>query len=179
MVLFVFFVLVASVAFYFLTGKKENKEIPATVQKTTPALATPSNEATEFNSQLENARQFLVEGKVPEAFIIYSNLSKKQVPEAMYYYGKLALQNKNANLRCSEAFDLLKRASDKGYTPAKRTFGFLYSFADDQEELQQANYYKRCSFAKNISKGSKLLMEATLQGDTTASRYLDLLNDKY
>lgn len=174
--LFLFVVLAASAVVYFVLNGKKDKEVTATAR---PPLASPDPEPPAIRSQLQNAKQFLIQGKLPEAFIIYSTLSQQQVPEAMYFYGKLALQNKNVNISCAEAFELLKRASDKGYAPAKRTLGFLYSFADDKTALQQANYFERCIFSKNIAKGSKLLMEATLQGDTTASRFLDILNERH
>lgn len=130
------------------------------------------------SGQLQNARYFLNNGKRVEALIIYNTLAKQEVPEAMYQYGKLGLQNLNLNITCAEAFSLIKRAEQKGYIPAKRTLGFLYSFADDREILRQNNYYERCSFGKNLSRGAQLLMEATLAGDTTASRLLDELNMK-
>lgn len=128
--------------------------------------------------QLQNAKQFLNSGKTVEALIIYNALARQQVPEAMYEYGKLGLQNINLNIDCAEAFDLVKRAQEKGYVPAKRTLGFLYSFADDKNILQQNNYYQRCAFGKNLKKGSQLLMEATLAGDTAAGRLIDELGAK-
>ncbi|MCW3110196.1 MAG: protein kinase [Segetibacter sp.] len=177
--LLLFVLFAASAIVYFVTNGKKDKETSFTAKQNTPPLASPAAEPPAIHNQLLNAKQFLTEGKLPEAFIIYSSLSQQQIPEAMYFYGKLALQNKNANISCAEAFELLKRASDKGYPPARRTLGFLYSFADDKEALNQANYLERCIFSKNIAKGSKLLMEATLQGDTTASRFLDILNSKH
>lgn len=131
-----------------------------------------------ITGQLQNAQQFLNSGKTVEALIIYNTLARQQVPEAMYQYGKLALQNVNLNITCTEAFNLVKRAQEKGYIPAKRTLGFLYSFADNKNILQQNNFYQRCTFGKNLKKGSQLLMEATLAGDTTASRLLDALGTK-
>jgi len=88
------------------------------------------------------------------------------------------LQNKNENINCVEAFDLLKRASDEGYAPAKRTLGFLYAFANDTKTLQQSDFYERCRISKNTAEGARLLMEATLLGDTIANRLLDQLNAK-
>jgi serine/threonine protein kinase len=130
----------------------------------------------EVSGQLHTAKQFLNSEKTVEALIIYSSLAKQQDPEAMYEYGKLALQNRNDNIDCEEAFDLIKRAGDKGYIPAKRTLGFLYSFAENKGILQQNNYYNKCKYSKNLLKGSKLLMEAMLKGDTESSRLLDELN---
>jgi serine/threonine protein kinase len=174
--LLLIFLLAATAVIYFLFSNKKDQPNPNA--RVNPPLATPATEPPAIRSQLQNAKQFLTEGKLAEAFIIYSTLSRQQVPEAMYFYGKLALQNKNQNIGCSEAFELLKKAGDRGYAPAKRTLGFLYSFADDKEALVQANYFERCTFRKEISKGSTLLMEATLQGDTIASRFLDMLTEK-
>lgn len=131
-----------------------------------------------INGQLQNAGSFLNSGKTVEALIIYSSLSKQEVPEAMYQYGKLALQNINHNITCTEGFNLLKKAAEKGYVPAKRTLGFLYVFAEDKIMLLQNNYYERCTFSLNLKKGTKLLMEAALAGDATASDLLDDLNAK-
>ncbi len=135
-------------------------------------VSEPGNER--ITGQLQNARYFLNSGKTVEALIIYNTLSKQEVPEAMYQYGNLALQNLNIN--CAEAFNLVKKAAAKGHVPAKRALGFLYAFAEDKSALQQNNYYERCSFSKDLKKGSKLLMEATLAGDTAASHLLDDLN---
>ena len=125
-------------------------------------------------------RQYLNSNQLPEALNLYAKLSDQKVPEAMYEYSNLALQNKNENesLACSQAFDMLTEAANKGYTPAKRTLGFLYCFADNEEILRASNYYERCTYSKNVSKGSQLLIQAMLQGDTTASRLLDDLNIK-
>jgi len=132
--------------------------------------------SAEVAAQLQTARQFLVENKMVEALIIFSQLSKQNNPEAMFQYGRLALQNRNNNISCKEAFDLLKRASDKGYVPAKRTLGFLYTFADDRAALTQRGYYERCTFSNNPS-GTQLLMEAMLSGDTTAAALMDRLKN--
>jgi len=147
-----------------------------TKRNATQGYPQPANVG--ITGQLQNAKQFLNSGKIVEALIIYNALAKQQVPEAMYQYGKMALQNINLNISCAEAFDLIKRAEEKGYVPAKRTLGFLYSFADDKNILQQNNYYERCTFSKNLTKGPKLLMEAMLAGDTASSRLLDELNAK-
>ena len=95
----------------------------------------------------------------------------------MFEYGNLALQNKNPQIDCSQGFDLVLKAARKGYAPAQRTAGLLYSFADRPERLLQYNY-DRCSFNENLNRGSKFLMQAMLQGDSTASRLLDELNGK-
>ncbi len=54
----------------------------------------------------------------------------------------------------------------------------MYSFADDDNTLKNNFFYERCRFIKDVPRGSKLLMEATLQGDTAAVRLLDILNAK-
>lgn len=175
--LFVAIAIVASV--YFLTNTNKEVAKPVVVKRKVPAVTATIAEPADVRNGLQTAKQFLTGGKTVEAFAIYSTLAQKQVPEAMYFYGKMALQNKNLNISCADGFDLLKRASDKGYTPAKRTLGFLYAFAADKAVLEQSNYFARCTFSPNISKGSQLLMEATLQGDTAASRLLNVLNAKH
>jgi serine/threonine protein kinase len=144
------------------------------VKQSTPKTAVVSPEVA---AQLQTAKQFLIDDKMVEALIIYSQLSKQNNPEAMFQYGRLALQNRNNNISCKEAFDLLKKASDKGYVPAKRTLGFLYTFANDREVLAQKGYYDRCTFKSNAS-GTQLLMEAMLAGDTTAAALIDRLKNK-
>ena len=130
----------------------------------------------DITTQLQTARQFLTNDKIVEAQIIYSTLSKQEVPEAMFQYGCLALQNRNSNINCREAFDLVRKASDKGYVPAKRTVGFLYTFANDTALLTQSGYFERCTFSQNAPQGTKLLMEAMLSGDTAAAGLIERLN---
>ena len=129
----------------------------------------------DINAQLQEARNFLAGGQVREALYIYDYLTQQGVPEAMYQWGNLALQRKNDNISCNEGWGWIQRASDKGYVPAKRTLGFLYLFADNEEVLQ-INEYDKCQYERNVFKGSKLLAEAMLAGDTTARRLLDELN---
>jgi serine/threonine-protein kinase len=129
----------------------------------------------DINSQLQEARNFLSNGQVREALYIYDYLTQQGVPEAMYQWGNLALQRKNDNISCNEGWGWIQRASDKGYVPAKRTLGFLYLFADNEEVLQ-INEYDKCQYERNVFKGSKLLAEAMIAGDTTAKRLLDELN---
>ncbi len=129
----------------------------------------------DINNQLQEARSLLANNQVKEALYIYSYLSEKEVPEAMYHYGNLALQNKNEDVDCEEALRLLNEASQKGYTPAKRTLGFLYIFARNEDVLRISNY-NHCEYEKSVFKGSKLLMEAVLAGDSTAKRILDEVN---
>jgi len=95
----------------------------------------------------------------------------------MFIYANLALQNKNTNIDCSQAFNLLTMASDKDYLPAKTALGFLYAFADDDDLMKEHNYFTRCEFVKNAYKGAALLTEATLEGDFTAAYWLDKLNN--
>ena len=95
----------------------------------------------------------------------------------MFQYANLALQNKNNRIDCNNAFELLEKASNRNYLPAKTTLGLLYAFANDDVLLKQLNYYSRCVFPRDISKGAHLLMEATLQGDATAAQWLDKLNN--
>jgi serine/threonine protein kinase len=128
--------------------------------------------------QLNNARDLLRENKKDEALDIYQQLSDQNIPQAMFQYANLAFQNKNDRIDCNDAFALLTKASDKNYLPAKTTLGFLYAFANDETTLKQLNYYSRCVFPSNISKGAHLLMESTLQGDITAAQWLDKLNAK-
>lgn len=131
----------------------------------------------EISLRLNDARVLLNAKKVADAIKIYKELSGKNVSEATYQYANLALQNRHNEISCNEAFNLLTKLGNEGYVPAKRTLGFLYSFADDDPELLDNNY-DRCNFVKNVAKGSKLLMEAILTGDSTARRFLDELNQK-
>lgn len=122
--------------------------------------------------QLADAKRLLEEGRNKEALNIYSYLSEQNVPEAMYYYGNLGLQRKNDELDCDKSYELVKKASDKGFAAAKRTLGFLYLFADSEEVLR-INEYDGCNYERNVFKGSRLLMEAMMAGDSTARRLLD------
>lgn len=132
--------------------------------------AMPTQE--DINTQLRQARELVGNNELAEALYIYSYLSQQGIPEAMYYYGNLALQNKNENIDCQQAMQLLTRASNKGYTPAKRTLGFLYIFAENKDVLQM-NDYERCQFDRDVLKGTRLLVEAVAAGDSTAQRMLD------
>ncbi|HYH16544.1 MAG TPA: serine/threonine-protein kinase [Flavisolibacter sp.] len=131
----------------------------------------------DVKTQLTEARNFIENRQIQEALHIYNFLSQQEVPEAMYEYGSLALQRRNQEISCSEGFDLVKRASDKGYTPAKRTLGFLYLFADNEQVLQLRNY-ETCQYEKNVFRGSKLLMEAVVEGDTSAKRIMEEFNQQ-
>ena len=142
--------------------KTEKKE-----QKLTPE---------DINLQLGDARKLLENNQVPEALYIYNFLADQDVPEALFQCGNLALQKKNDNLDCIKGMEWVKKASDKGYAPATRTLGFLYIFADNKEVLQ-LNDYEQCTYERNVYKGTRLLMEAILSGDTTARKIMDQLKD--
>lgn len=131
----------------------------------------------DVQGQLREARHLLTANKIKEALYIYSFLSDQGVPEAMYEYGNLTLQNKNDAISCEEALNLVKKASDQDYIPAKRTLGFLYIFAENKDVLQVSNY-DRCNYDKNVYKGTQLLLEAALRGDSTAKRLVDEINAK-
>ncbi len=131
----------------------------------------------EISLKLNEARVMLASKRTQAAVLIYKELSDKGVPEATYQYANMALQNQHNQLSCNDAFNMLRKLSDNGYVPAKRTVGFLYAFADDDPVLLQNNY-DRCNFIKDVNKGSKLLMEVMVIGDTTARRLLDDLNAK-
>lgn len=131
----------------------------------------------DIQTQLQEARQYMESRQIQEALHIYGFLSQQNVPEAMYEYGALALQRRNQEISCNEGFGLVKKASEKGYTPAKRTLGFLYLFADNEQVLQLRNY-ETCQYEKDVFKGSKLLMEAVIEGDTTAKRLLEEYNQQ-
>jgi TPR repeat protein len=105
-------------------------------------------------------------------------LAIDELPEAMYEYGNLTLLNEAGKQDCAEAMSYLKRAANRGYVPAKRTVGFLYSFASDSMALKQKGY-QLCGFAYDIPRGSRLLMEAALQGDTISGRLLQELNTRF
>ena len=168
------FIICVLIFFFYLNSNHENAvDIPP---KQNIKIENSTNE--KVSRDLRNAGQFLNDNKVVEAMVIYSSYAKQEVPEAMYMYAKLALQNVNKNISCTEAFELLKKASAKKYPPAKRTLGFLYAYGNNKEVLQQANYFDRCTFTPNLLEGSKLLMEAMLQGDSSAARLLDELEAK-
>jgi eukaryotic-like serine/threonine-protein kinase len=131
----------------------------------------------DIQTQLQEARDYMDNRQIKEALHIYNFLAQQNVPEAMYEYGSLALQRRNQEISCSEGFDLVKKASDKGYTPAKRTLGFLYLFADNEQVLR-LNNYETCQYEKNVFRGSKLLMEAVMEGDTTAKRLMEEFNQQ-
>jgi len=157
----------------------KGKAAEQSISKRKVSTITPVAEVSrDVRLQLNEAKQLLTTNKLPEALAAYKSLSQNQVPEAMYVYGKLALQNRNKQVSCAEAFQLLVNSANAGHVPSKRIVGFLYSFADDEDALKNNFFYERCRFIRDVPRGSKLLMEATLQGDTSAVRFLDQLNDK-
>jgi serine/threonine-protein kinase len=139
-----------------------------------PEVQQPRLTPADIRQQLGEARTLLERNQFKEALYIYSFLAEQQVPEALYEYGNLALQKKNEALSCGEAYQMVVKASDKGYAPAKRTLGFLYIFADNPDILR-LNEYENCSYERNVFKGTKLLTQATFAGDSTARRLLDEL----
>jgi len=160
--------------------KMRTKKVIATTSEKVPAntvsdIYTPSEEE---NLQLKKARTFLLNGRVEEARLVYKSLAVQEIPEAMFEYGNLTLLNENDKSNCAESVAFLRRAARKGYVPAKRILGFLYAYAGDSIALRQKGYLG-CSFNYDIPRGSRLLMEATLEGDTSAGILLDELNDKF
>jgi TPR repeat protein len=131
----------------------------------------------DINKQLEEARNFLANNRLSEALSIYSYLSGQEVPEAMYQYANLALQDKNDALDCGQALILMDSASEKGYAPAKRTLGFLHIFAENKDVLGASNY-DHCSYEKNVNKGIQYLIQAIRAGDSTAKSIMDDLNGR-
>ena len=131
----------------------------------------------DISLQLQDARMLMQGNELREALYIYNYLAEQQIPEAMYHYGNLALQGLNSDITCEEAFQFVQQASDKNYTPAKRTLGFLYLFAENNDVLQ-INGYDHCKYEKDYQKGSRLLVQAVASGDTTAKRLLDEINRK-
>ena len=131
----------------------------------------------DINLQLKDARELLQKNEIKEALYIYNYLAEQEVPEAMYQYGNLALKGLNDEADCEEGFKLVSKASDKGYTPAKRTLGLLYVFAEN-EEILRINNYHHCKYQKDFLKGSALLAEAVLKGDSTAKLLIDQIEQK-
>jgi eukaryotic-like serine/threonine-protein kinase len=123
--------------------------------------------------QLQQTRALLEQNNIAAALPVYKRLVDQDVPEALFYYGDLALRNKNQNIGCEAAIELVRQAADRNYVEAKRTLGFLYLFAESPQMLKVSNY-GRCQYQKDVQQGTKLLMEAVLAGDTTARRILDL-----
>ena len=131
----------------------------------------------DISLQLQEARMLMQQNELPEALYIYNYLAELEVPEAMYHYGNLALQGLNSEITCEQGLQYMRKSSDKNYTPAKRTLGFLYLFAENGDVLE-INGYNHCQYEKDYQKGSRLLVQAVAEGDTTAKRLLDEINRK-
>ena len=129
----------------------------------------------EVRSQLSSAASFLQNNQAPEALAIYNFLIPYNIPEAIYGAANLALQGKNNAIGCDEAMAMLRRASDAGNLPAKRTLGILHMFAENEAVLS-INGYTRCVFDKNFSRARLYLTQAANGGDTTAQKLLNELN---
>jgi len=127
----------------------------------------------DIDMQLQQAKTLLNNNNIKDAVAIYKALSRLNVPEAMFNYGDLALRNKHTQLSCERALELVKKASDLDHVQAKRTMGFLYLFAENRDIIRVSNY-DRCNYERNVLRGTKLLMEAVVSGDTTARRILNL-----
>ena len=174
----VFFALLALGVIYIIADRVGSKtNVAAGTGKSILPVATAPALNEDESMQLKKASDFLKTGRLEEARLIYKALAVQEIPEAMYEYANLTLLNDNDKTDCREALDFLQRASVKGYAPAKRTIGFLYAYAGDTITLKQKGYHN-CNFAYDIPRGSKLLMEAALQGDTTAGILVDELNAK-
>ena len=170
------------VAAIFVYAVETNYNKPIIQNRTAVKTDTTNNLSAEkqqqVNTQLNNAKELLRTNRKDEALDIYQQLSQQNIPQAMFQYANLALQSKNDRINCNDAFELLTKASDRNYLPAKTLLGFLYTYANDENMLKELNYYSRCVFPYNVSKGAHLLMESTLQGDVTAAQWLDKLNAK-
>jgi eukaryotic-like serine/threonine-protein kinase len=130
--------------------------------------------AEEIKIKLADANELKDRNEMEEAALIYKKLADQDVAEAMFEYGKMGLQKQTSSLDCAKAYNLVKKSSDKGFAPAKRTLGFLYFFADNPEVLR-INQYDNCKYERNLFAGSKLLLEAVLAGDSTAKSLVEEL----
>ena len=126
--------------------------------------ASPILTEEQIASELQRARDLLEQNNTAAALPVYKRLVDQDVPEALFYYGDLALRNKNQNIGCEAGIELVRQAADRNYVEAKRTLGFLYLFAESQQMLKVSNY-DRCKYTKDVTEGTKLLMEAVLSGD--------------
>jgi eukaryotic-like serine/threonine-protein kinase len=136
-------------------------------------VALPAN-SEDINLQLQDAETLMVNNNIEQATFIYERLAGQENAEAMYHYGNLGLKRK-INIDCEASLNWVRRSSDKGHPEAKRTLGFLYIFADNQDILR-SNEYDQCSYERNVFRGTQLLREASASGDSVAARILDQLN---
>ncbi len=178
-------------AFYFIdrdlkkkSAASERIEPPVTVpeqkeekKKPPPVKEEKEEKLTEqqIAEQLAEARQLIADGQVEEGLFIYKFLAEQEVPEAMFEYGDLGLKRVNSSIDCGRSWEMVQKASDKKYPPAMRTVGFLHFFADNPDVLA-INDYDQCAYDRDLFKGSKLMMEAVLAGDSVARRLVDELN---
>jgi serine/threonine-protein kinase len=128
-----------------------------------------------YKEQLKRAADLVERDDIDEALAIYKPLVDKEVPEAMYQYGNLALQDQNTEIDCARGIELINKASDKGYMPAKTTLGFLLLLAENRTWLSMNNY-GRCEYQKDVQKALVLLKAAAAAGDDAAKQ---LLNQYY
>ncbi|MEO7265391.1 MAG: serine/threonine-protein kinase, partial [Ferruginibacter sp.] len=158
----------AALVYYFITNKGSNDNLPST---------SPNTQVPDANTQaaLADAKEHLDNSRLAAALLIYKNLSDRNIPNAMYQYGNLALEGRNTAITCAEGINLIDKASNAGYAAAKKTLGLLYAFADDESFIKQRGYTS-CTYTRNINEGAKLLMEASLLGDDEAAKLLIELN---
>jgi serine/threonine-protein kinase len=126
----------------------------------------------QINDLLQQAKGYVDNNNTADALAIYKTLVEQDVPEAMYHYGNLALQNRNNDIDCAAALNYMSRASAEGNTDAKRTLGLLYLFGDNRQALQTFGY-DRCTYERNVVRGTQLLTEAVLAGDSAAGEILE------
>jgi len=169
---------VAAIFVYTVTLNNKNIGTANNSKNITKGEVLNTAQQQQVNTAMNKARDLLRENKKDDALDIYKALSDQDIAQGMFQYANLGLLGKNDRINCNDAFELLTRASNKNYLPAKTTLGFLYAFANDENTLRQLGYYSRCVFPHNVSKGVHLLMESTLQGDATAAQWLDKLNGK-
>lgn len=131
----------------------------------------------EINQQLQEARAFVEQRQLSAALTIYRKLAEQEVPEAMYELGNRSLKGEYNDLDCDAAYAMVQKASERGHTPAKRTLGFLYLFGQNKDVLRMSNY-NRCNYDRNVVKGTRLLLEAASEGDSTANDILTDFNDQ-
>jgi serine/threonine-protein kinase len=154
--------------YYFITAKTGNDQL-------LPNPVTGLTNDANTKAALADAKDHLDNSRLAAALLIYKNLSDRNVPEALYQYGNLAIEGRNASITCEEGISLIAKAAAAEYIPAKKILGFLYAFADDAEAIKQRGY-SNCAYQRNINNGAKLLMEASLQGDEEAGKLLIELN---
>ncbi len=131
--------------------------------------------AQDIRTYLSEASKLMEREEEEVAALVYGYLARHQVPEAMYQFGHLAIKGQNPELNCKEAINWMTGAIEKAYTPAKRTMGILYLYGENSEVLETYSY-TGCDFDEDPAKGSRLLMEAALEGDLEAQRILTEYN---